>query len=231
MSLLPLDHVLAPRPRPVGLADLRPPLVSPWAPDLHVTLPDGVVATLPGLDWPELAVRVVHDPLGAPPIAVSRVTKREANRLLAAWEHELGEYRRPFGYEAFTLDVAGEPVALAVSGSIVSSTVEGQRRREVVELARLARHPDHPHALRVILRLWRAYLVASWEARYWPVSMAVAYSLPGRTGDLYRFDGWTRVGPRRPSAGGGTWSNTPAANAIADGVKTLWVWRYGGGTP
>jgi hypothetical protein len=162
-------------------------------------------------------------------VQISRIKLREANSLLAEWKHELGAYRRPFAQQHFTLDVAGEPVAIASSGSIVSTTVEGRPRRAVIELARLARHPDHRHALRAMLRLWRLYLVGCWD--YWPVEMAVAYALPGKTGDLYRFDGWTRVGRRKRSGGGGTWSSiAPKANAIANGVKTLWVYNYAGST-
>jgi hypothetical protein len=134
----------------------------------------------------------------------------------------------------FTLDVAGEPLAVASSGSIVSATVAGRQRRVVVELARLGRHPEHPHVLRAMLRLWRLYLVDCWRREYWPVEMAVAYALPGKSGDLYRFDGWTRIGKCKPSGGGGTWSGSaPKANAIADGVKTLWVYdfRHSASTP
>lgn len=197
-------------------------------------MPDGQVAGVQGLLWPDRAAEVAHDPRGAPPVQVSRVKKAAVNRLLSDWEHELGEYRRGFGYEAFTLDVAGEPVAAAVSASTVSTTVEGYHRRHVVELARIARHPEHEHVMRVLLRLWRCYLAPGWDAlpwrarqdRRWTTQLAVSYQLPGKTGNLYRFDGWERVGPRKPSKGGGTWTKAPAVNAIDDGVKVLWVWRY-----
>jgi hypothetical protein len=75
-----------------------------------------------------------------------------------------------------------------------------------------------------MLRLWRAVLAPRWPD--WPVTAAVSYALPGRTGDLYRFDGWRRVGPVRRSGGGGSWSGPPAVNAVGDGAKVLWLFDY-----
>lgn len=228
---VPSTHVLTGPEPPIVLAHGQAalpslPEVETRLPDVLVALPNGAQATLPGFVWPEQATTATHDPVPGPaPVQISRVKRREANRLLVGWGHELGKYRRPFAQQHFTLDVAGEPLAVASSGSIVSTTVEGHRRREVVELARLARDPDHRQVLRPLLRLWRLFLVDCWD--YWPVEMAVAYALPGKSGDLYRFDGWTRVGRRRPSGGGGNWSSSaPKANTIADGVKTLWVFHY-----
>jgi hypothetical protein len=211
------------------------PSVRASAPDLRILLPDGQVAQLPGLLWPEQAATIAHDPQGAPLVSVSRVRKREFNPLLELWEHDLGAYRRGYGYEGFTLDVAGEPIAVAVSSSTVSTTVESVHRRELVELARLCRHPDHPRVLRVLLRLWTDFLGPGWDHlpwrtradRQWHTRMAVTYQAPGKTGDLYRFDGaWIKVGKRKPSGGGGTWSHRPAVNDVDDGEKTLWVCPY-----
>jgi hypothetical protein len=37
----------------------------------------------------------------------------------------------------------------------------------------------------------------------------------------------SRVGRRPRSGGGGTWtSKDPTSGSIADGIKTLWIWRY-----
>lgn len=95
-------------------------------------------------------------------------------------------------------------------------------RGELVELARIARSPEHPRLMRVMLRLWSAYLAERWP--YWSAPLAVSYAMPGTRGDIYRFDGWIRVGPRKPSGGSGTWTRArPAVNDLADGVKTLWV--------
>lgn len=148
-----------------------------------------------------------------------------ADELLTSWDHPLGECNRPFGRQDFVFDLDGYPIALATSASTVSKTVAGFTRYQVTELARIARHPDHPHILRVMLRLWRCYCAQRWP--YWPVSAAVSYAMPGTTGDIYRFDGWERVGKCQVSRGGGTWTLTsPKVSQIDDGVKTLWRYVY-----
>ncbi|GAA1623975.1 hypothetical protein GCM10009733_020770 [Nonomuraea maheshkhaliensis] len=93
-----------------------------------------------------------------------------------------------------------------------------------MDLARIARHPAHPGIMRVMLRLWRDYLGPRWD--YWPVKAAVSYALPGKTGNLYRFDGWQKAGACKPWAGGGTWSKPSKANAMADGIKSVFVYEY-----
>lgn len=185
--------------------------------------PGGEQLSLPGRLWPAgLALG------GDGPIYFGPVTLADANRLLEAWEHPLGAYRRPFGYQAWGMAVDGRAVAVVVSGSTVSARVEGDLvRRNVVELARIARNPADPGALRAMLRLWRDYLARRWP--YWPVDAAVSYALPGKAGNLYRFDGWQRLGARKPSRGGGTWSNRPRAVDVGDGIKTLYAYRYSHG--
>lgn len=158
-----------------------------------------------------------------PPVALERIGIGDANRLLVEWRHELGACDRPFRVDGWALELAGEPIAVAVSASTVSATCAGRQRNQLVELARIARHPAHPWVLRVMLRLWREVAARAW---CWPPAAAVSYALPGRTGDLYRFDGWRRVGEVRPSGGGGTWSASPAVNDIANGRKVLWVFDY-----
>jgi hypothetical protein len=187
--------------------------------DLAVRGSDGETLTVPGDLWPAGCALGDSDP-----IFFSKLTKRQANQFLELWQHPLGSYERPFGYQAWGLAVLGQAVAVAVSGSTVSKKVNGRGRKEVVELARIARHPDHPGVMRVMLRLWRDYLAREWP--HWPVTTAVSYALPGKAGNLYRFDGWEKVGQVKPSGGGGTWSKRPVAATIADGRKTLYVYEY-----
>jgi hypothetical protein len=177
--------------------------------------------TLPGTLWPAGCDRGQGDPL-----FFARISKDQANDLITAFGHPLGEFDRPFGYQAWGLAVDGQAVAVAVSGSTVGSTSAGYPREQVVDLARIARHPNHPGILRVMLRLWRDYLGPRWD--YWdtPVRAAVSYALPGREGNLYRFDGWTFHGYCKPWAGGATWSNPSKANAMDDGVKKLYYYQY-----
>lgn len=162
-----------------------------------------------------------------PAAGVSAIDIREANRFLEAWGHYLGACNRPFGAEAWLLEVSGQPVSVAVSASIVGPSAAGYPCREVVELARLCSAPESRWATRPMLRLWREVCGPAWS--YWPVAAAVAYSQNERhEGAIYRFDGWTRV---RTDAGGNagansTWTKHRAADHPGLGAKSLWLWTY-----
>lgn len=192
------------------------PVTSPVIPVID---DNGRQLSLPGVLWPAGCRRGQSDPLFFAPI-----TRRQANDLIDHFGHPLGAYNRPFGYQAWGLAIDGQAVAVAVSGSTIGATSAGLPRRQVVELARIARHPEHPGIMRVMLRIWRDYLAQRWP--YWPVSAAVSYTLPGRAGNLYRFDGWHKIGVCKPWAGGATWSHTSRANTIGDGIKTLYRYDY-----
>ena len=171
---------------------------------------------------------VAYQPLLiAPAAGLAQVPLSAANALLAGWGHYLGECHRPFGAHAWVLEIAGEPVSVAVSASTVSATVAGLRRTEVVELARLCTAPTARWATRVMLRLWREVAVPAWP--YWAVVAAVAYSQNGRhDGSIYRFDGWTKVGDNRGHEAGphARWSRRRTEENPARGRKTLWTYRY-----
>lgn len=167
-----------------------------------------------------LQARLLEAPMaGLYPLSID-----EVNRLLVTrWAHKLGAVNRPFRQEAYALEVNGEPVAVATSGSIVNGPVAGLAREEVVELTRLA---GEPWATRIMLRLWREVCAPAWAC--WPVKAAVSYSHNAlHRGDLYRFDGWQKVredaGAARPKK---TWGREGARPVGSDGFKTLWVWRY-----
>jgi hypothetical protein len=167
-------------------------------------------------------------PLNLPVAGLSVIPLATANALLARWGHYLGPVSRPFGSQAWALDVAGEPVSVAVSCSTVSETAAGLRRGELVELARLCSDPSARWATRPMLRLWREVAAPRWP--YWPVTAAIAYSQNARhQGDLYRWDGWAKVADDCGSSGGGAWSRRRYATDAVHGRKTLWLWRYGGG--
>lgn len=165
------------------------------------------------------------------PLAVwDRCDDAEADAALVAWGHYLGACDRPFALQSFALRLDGAIVAVAVSASIVSTTVEGLSRFEVVELARLCAHPEHRDLTRVALRLWRKAAALEWVGEYrdsWPVVRAyVSYSGERHTGDIYRFDGWRRVGSRRRgSKGGGTWT----AKRKDSEDKDLWIYSLAEG--
>lgn len=173
-----------------------------------------------------------------------------ANQLLAEWGHYLGPCKRPFGSQAWILELDGRPVSVAVSASIVSPHVTyryqipvyditggGQgveagaftiRRRlprgRVVELARLC--SAQRWATRPMLRLWREIAAPRWP--YWAVAAAVSYSQNARgDGALYRFDGWEKITDKAGrTGGGGAWTRPRYATDAAHGRKTLWIWRY-----
>jgi hypothetical protein len=158
---------------------------------------------------------------GLYPLAVD-----EANRLLQEWGHRLGPVHRPFRQEAYCLRLAGqEPLAIAVSGSIIDGPVAGYDRQEVVELTRLAAR--NPWANRVMLRLWREVCAPLWKC--WPVRAAVSYSHNAmHRGNLYRLDGWERVRDDcgNPHAMLNRGKRSYIGNDPRAGRKTLWVWRY-----
>lgn len=163
-------------------------------------------------------------------VRVDPIDRGECNDLLTRWEHPLGPCNRPFGQDHWLLICAGRPVALAVSASIVSPTLRDadnatRMRREILELARIARHPDERWSLRVMLRIWREVLAAEWT--HWTPSLFASYALPGSSGDLYRFDGWTRVRSVKPASPGvgSTWAKGSPTDTIADGRKTLWTYE------
>jgi hypothetical protein len=150
-----------------------------------------------------------------------RIDNAVADRRMLAWEHYLEECDRPFGVQSFGLFVAGELISVAVSASTVSKTCAGRDRQTLVELARLCTHPDQRWATRVCLRLWREIAHRDWSKRYWPVDALVSYQSAIRhTGNVYRFDGWTKVADTLGSAGGGTWSEPKAREP-----KALWLYE------
>ena len=135
------------------------------------------------------------------------------------WEHYLGPSDRPFGEQYFGLSVAGELVSVAVSASTAGVTCGGWPRKEVVELARLVTAPGERWATRVCLRFWRELAPRCWS-KYWPVRACVSYSDNTRhSGNIYRFDGWSKVADYAGSSGGGTYSTKKAYTP-----KSVWVY-------
>lgn len=152
---------------------------------------------------------------------LSLIRNEEADEALVAWGHWLGKCNRPFGRESYGLHVDGLGlVAVAVSASTVNKTCAGFPRGEVVELARLCSRPDQRWATRPMLRLWREVAAPRWP--HWPTRAFVSYSDATRhTGDIYRFDGWTRVAETR---GGTTGKNAGWSRAKRIAPKVVWAW-------
>lgn len=166
----------------------------------------------------------------AAPVEIVAVDRAEANSLLVEWRHELGACDRPFGQDHWLIAHCGRPVSLAVSASIVSPTIRDEiertwPRNETLELARLCSAPGENWATRVMLRLWRECLASQWV--HWEPGLLVSYATPGKAGNIYRADGWTRVrtvAPSKPGASS-TWAKGSPTDGIGNGRKTLWVWH------
>jgi hypothetical protein len=189
-----------------------------------------------------------------PAVAFYQVDLAEAVECLIAWRHPLHlpdeeypegrPYKRPFGSLAYIMEDRGRRAAAVVLASTINASVSkehGWHRYNTVDLARIVRNPDRrdQQCLRAVLRITREYLVPQWLGTYanWDAQSAArcggqpqiealsSTSLPGTPGHMYRFDGFERV---RTSSGpkGGGHQQPSAANAIADGARGLWVYRY-----
>ncbi len=166
--------------------------------------------------------------LECPILGLNRISNELANECLVKWDHKLGPCNRPFLTESFAIEKEGEPIAVAMSCSIVHGPVAGYSVKEVVELARLC--SSTPYLNRVMLRLWREYCAPNYGA--WRPKAVVSYSHNGlHSGDIYRFDGWGKVTDKAGSTGkGGNWGRRGKgyANQVIHGRKTLWIYEYVG---
>lgn len=161
-----------------------------------------------------------------PLVALSSISNDHANELLVKWEHKLGPCNRPFRTESFGLFINDEPVAVAMSCSIVHGPVAGYETKQVVELARLC--ASNAWCNRVMLRLWREVCAPRYKC--WTPEAVVSYSHNGlHKGSLYRNDGWEKVKEDCGTDGkGGNWGRRGDGykNTALHGKKTLWVFRY-----
>lgn len=147
------------------------------------------------------------------------IEEREANQACEQWVHYLGACGRPFRQEWYGLFMDRTLVSVAISASTVGATCGGFERKQVVELARLVTHPDHRWATRLCIRLWRELAAPQWAS--WRPVAAISYSDKTRhKGDVYRFDGWTKVADVSGSTGGGTYSTKKQATP-----KAVWIYR------
>lgn len=137
-----------------------------------------------------------------PRITFDVIENERADAALIEWGHFLGACNRPFGRVSFGLELDSQLVAVAVSASTVNARCGIDARTECIELARLCSHPDHRDLTRVALRLWRKVAARTWP--HWKARALVSYANATRhTGDIYRFDGWTKVADVRGGVAGG----------------------------
>jgi len=127
-----------------------------------------------------------------PFIVFDKATLEEVNLLLRQWEHKMGPLLRPEERAlCHVLRHEGEPVALTTTSVLIRTTAGGipwLNDQNTVELSRLC--AARPGLCRVALRLWREFVFPALGKEY-----AVSYQDANiHTGDVYRFDGWRRVG-------------------------------------
>jgi hypothetical protein len=184
----------------------------------------------------------------SPLVAFYEVEVDEAVSLLIEWRHPLhlnGEKKvRPFGKLAYVMEERGRTCGCVILASTCNASVcqdEGLHRYNTVDIARIARSLDRrdEKCLRAILRITREYLVPYWLEQDWPrwqarsellcgrpqIEAVSSTSLPGTKGSMYRLDGFTKLRTSKPKKPSG-YQKASAANAIADGVTGLWVYRY-----
>lgn len=130
-----------------------------------------------------------------PRISFEPITREELNTCLRAWRHHMGPLSRPTMAWAHGLRCNGDLTAVVSADILIQPRVAGFSRRQAIEVSRLC--AARPDLCRVALRLWRSfvfpYLCSERGCR-----SAVSYQDAIEHSDnLYRFDGWVRVGRSR----------------------------------
>jgi antitoxin VapB len=149
------------------------------------------------------------------PVTFEAIDRNELNACLSAWGHRMGPVRRPTGGWSHGLRHGGGLVAVAATDVLMQPRVAGLGRHEAVELSRLC--ASRPDLCRVALRLWRAFVFPALVAERgyrWAISYQDAAA---HSGNLYRFDGWARIGVSR--SGTDRRTGRPGRN------KVIWGWR------
>ena len=153
----------------------------------------------------------------APPIArLEAVDLATLNACLEAWRHKMGPWRRPTYRGWFhALFHHDEPVAVTAAGDLIRERCAGFTRDQAIELGRLC--AARPDLCRVMLRLWREMVFPDLCRAHgceWALSYqdAVLHS-----GNLYRFDGWTRLATSR--------SGTDRRSGRRGRNKVVWGWK------
>lgn len=155
-----------------------------------------------------------------PLVTFDGIGLHQANELLVAWGHKMGPLERGNSVGVHhALYHAGEPVAVAMTASLIRECVGGGlghlTRANCMELARLC--AARPGLCRVALRLWREFVFPQLG-----VAAAISYQDADlHSGATYRFDGWTRAAFSH--------SGTDARSGRVGRNKWIWVWQPGHG--
>jgi hypothetical protein len=154
-----------------------------------------------------------------PLVSFDTISRDELNRCLGAWGHKMGpitrpEYRAPID---FGIRHHGELVAVVACDSLIRATC-GFEREDAFEVSRLC--AVRPYICRAAIRIWREFAYPD-IARAWGAPWAISYqNAVMHRGDLYRFDGWQRVGW---SSGGS--DPRAAAGTVSAKKRVIWGWH------
>lgn len=135
-----------------------------------------------------------------PLVSFDLIGEADLNRCLVEWGHQMGPLTRPlqYGGGAHGLRHNGELVAVTSWSTLIRENCAGMNylpRDTTTELSRVC--AIRPDLCRVALRMWREFALPSIrDARghEWAVSYQDAHL---HSGDLYRFDGWVKLGAFR----------------------------------
>jgi antitoxin VapB len=156
----------------------------------------------------------VYDGLFAP-VVFGPIAREDLNARLVAWGHKMGEVRRPTRGWSHGLHRDGQLLAVVSTDTLIRERVAGFSRVEAVELSRLC--AVQPGLCRVMLRLWRMFVfpdLCADRGYRWAVSYQDSAL---HRGDLYRFDGWVRIGTSR--------SGTDSRSGRRGRQKVIWGWN------
>jgi len=137
-----------------------------------------------------------------------------ANVALVEWGHKMGALHRPnAGDHAYGLTHNERLVGVVTTSCLCRANVAGHKeltRYNTVELSRVC--AIRKDLCRVLVRLWREFVFAEL-----PHPFAISYQdAVLHSGDLYRFDGWKRIG--KSHSGTDTRSGRKGRN------KVIWGW-------
>ena len=151
--------------------------------------------------------------LVAPLASFEPISIEHLNCCLLAWGHKMGPLERPFAQldRAYGLFHEGRCVGVAATSPLVRETAAGLTRTECCELSRVC--AARADLCRVVLRLWREFVFPV-LGKPWAVSYQDAAE---HSGNLYRFDGWVRLGASR--------SGTDSRSGRRGRRKVIWGWN------
>lgn len=157
----------------------------------------------------------------APLVSFDAIEHDELNACLVQWGHKMGGVNRPTPTRAHGLRHDGRLVAVTATDHLMAERCGGFTRAQAVELSRVC--AERRDLNRVVLRLWREFVFPAMAAAR-GIRCAISYQDAAlHTGDLYRFDGWTRT--TFTHSGKDTRSGRPGRD------KWVWVWEPRTPTP